>query len=64
MTEVLREVKERYPDLNYQTGTKYYIDLMIVVSRNAKTQEKRDEIICKISLANIISDAFSFVRLN
>lgn len=63
-TDVVTDMKQRYPGLNIQTQAAQYFDLMAVVSRHALTQEMRNKTCVKVLHAVLILDAFTQRRTN
>lgn len=62
--DVVADMKQRYPGLNIKTQAEQYVDLMVVVSRHALTQEMRNKTCVKVLHAVLIPDAFSARRTN
>jgi len=63
-SEVVAEMKWRYPGLNLKTQAKEFIDLMLIVFEHAHVEEAKFRSSRKIKLAVLIEEAFEAERMN
>lgn len=63
--EVVKEIKQRYPDYNIITGAHQYQKLYeVVLKQKGLSVEKRTEVCAKIYLSLLITEAITVTALN
>lgn len=62
-SEILKDIKEKFPDLNLEFASIYYIKLLLAIL-NFSHSADNNKIISKIYLTDLIIDFYSYERKN